>query len=526
MDRKISRIKWNIGKLIEKRSLFSPEKIALIFDDLQYSYKDLNERSNRLANYFMEIGLKKGDTISVLLRDSPEILDSYFAAAKLGLIFAPLNFRLTAREIEYQLNNSESRFLLFHDIYTDIINSLRSAVSIEPDRYVYLASVFGDAPSCPQWAVNMNKIVEKASIKEPVPDKAVYLDDPLAIIYTSGTTGDPKGALVSHEQTFFKCFHNNFEFDLNSNDIFLSQLPLFHSGGLFVSATPVIAQGATLLMRNSFNAEKFVEDIEKYRATIIFGLTTMWRFAFQTGKFDTTDVSSVKLVMAGGESKSASLFELLDRTFPGIYVMTGYGQTENSNMMFLPKQYAHKRSQGCVGLSGYFADMWIEDGDGRELPKGEIGEIISTGPNMMMGYWNMPEKTAGTIINGNLHTGDLAYRDEDGCFYLVDRAKDMYRSGGENVYPAEIENLLSLHPKIFNVAVIGVPDEIWGESGMAIIIPHKGEIITKEEIDQFLKGNLAGYKFPKKIKLVKEFPLTSSGKVRKVVLKEKYGLAL
>lgn len=519
-------MEWNVGKIIEKRSMFTPDKEAFIFDDFPLSYNDLNERINRLANFLLNKGLKKGDRISVLLRDCAEILETYFAAAKLGLIFAPLNFRLMGDEIKYQLNNTEARLLIFHDVYTDVVSSIRSEIKVDKDKFLYLPSKLGDAPICPDWAENYQTAVEGFSTEEPKPDKPVNLDDPFSIIYTSGVTGAPKGALSSHEQTYFKIFHNIFEFDLRSDDVYLSQLPLFHSGGLFVAATPVLAQGATLVMRNSFDAEKFIGDIEKYKVTVIFALTTMWRFAFQSKAFEQTDVSSVRVIFAGGESKTSSLVPKLRDKFKGCKLLTGYGQTENSNMMFLPQRYINKMQEGSIGLSGFFSDCWVGDKQCRELPPGEIGEIQARGPNVMTGYWNMPDKTKETIVNGVLHTGDLAYRDEDGCFYIVDREKDMYRSGGENVYPAEIENVLVRHPKIFNVAIIGVPDERWGEVGMAFIVLNKGESMAEDEVVSFLKGKIAKYKFPKHIKFMKELPMTSSGKVKKVELKKRYSSTL
>jgi len=472
-------MEWNIGCITIKRSILTPDKAAIVFDDTPITYKELNDRVNRVANYLQEKGIKKGDRISVLLRDCPELLEIYFAAAKLGLIFVPLNFRLMGPEIEYQLNNSGSRLLVFHDSHSEVIDSIRSQVQVDNDKFDYLESVLDETPECPDWAEDFHNAIEQYSTDEPLPNKPVYLDDPLAIIYTSGVTGTPKGALVSQGQTYFKNFQNIFYTDMRSDDIYLSQLPLFHSGGLFVAANPVLCRGATLVTRPRFNAEQFAEDIQRYKATIVFALTSMWRFVLQSKKLDQVDVSSVRVVLGGGERTPQTIFDEL--AAKGLYMRQVFGQTENSLMMVLPKEDV-QRKMGSIGLPGFFTDVWIGDEQGRDLPHGTTGEIVAKGPNVMMGYWNMPEKTAETIKNGILFTGDLGYRDDEGYFYIVDRAKDMYRSGGENVYPAEIEKVLANNPKILNVAIIGVPDEKWGETGMAFIVVKDGESLTEDEI--------------------------------------------
>jgi fatty-acyl-CoA synthase len=270
-------------------------------------------------------------------------------------------------------------------------------------------------------------------------------------------------------------------------------------------------------MRQNFEPEEFARDIQKYRATIVFAFTTMWRFILKTGKLDQIDVSSIRACHGGGERTLSSLFDQLSAK--GINLQQGYGQTENSSMTLLPKEDIH-RKMGSIGLPGFFTEAWIVDKEGRELPPGEVGEIVGKGPTVMSRYWNMPEETEKATGGGVLHTRDLGYRDEEGYFYMVDRESETYRTGGENVYPAEVEKVLAHHPKIFNVAVIGVPDEKWGETGKAFIIPKENEELTKEEVLQFLEGKVARYKFPAHVAFVKELPLTASGRVKKVDLKK------
>jgi fatty-acyl-CoA synthase len=508
---------WDIGWIIRKWAMAKPAKPAFIFEDKPVTYRELNDGANRAANYFQQKGIRKGDRISVLLKSCHEFLEVYFAAAKLGAVLVPLNFRLVGPELEYQLNNADCRLLVFHDAFLDEVKKIREKVEVERDKYIFLAGRTPESLRCPDWAEDYHDLTQGFSADEPNPDSRVRLDDPLAIIYTSGTTGTPKGAVLSHLQTFFKCASNVLVYDTRSDDVFLTTLPLCHSAGLFISATTTLYRGATLVMREKFEARQFAEDIGRYRATIVYAFTTMWKFILEGGMLDKVDKSSVRVFMGGGERTPQVLLD--DLAARGVTLLQGYGQTESSNMMFMAKQ-----ADGLAGfLPNFFTDAWIEDEGGRRLPPGEMGEIVARGPTVMSGYWKLPEETARTIVNGVLHTGDLSYRDEDGCFYMGDRAKDMYRSGGENVYPAEIERILADHPKVFNVAIIGVADEKWGETGMALIVVNEGETLTKGEVLEFLRGKVARYKLPTHLVLVDDLPLTASGRIKKVDLKEKYG---
>ncbi len=512
-------MEWNIGKIISKRAQLTPEKVAFTYEDNPISYGHLNKETNRTADYFQSIGLKKGDRISVDLLNCPEFLAIYFAASKLGLIFIPLNCRMVSGELEYQLNNCGSRLLIFNDVFSKLIDPIRSSVKVDSDKFICLQSGTTEDFACPEWAVDFKDAVDGRTTTEPTASEPINLDDPLVIIYTSGVTGQPKGAVLSHAQTFFKCFQIMMYTDMREDDVFLSQLPLFHSGGLFIVASPVLCRGASFIMRKSFEPEQFAGDINKYRPTVIFALTTMWRFILKADALDKVDVSCVRIVLGGGERTPSSL--LRDLESYGLNMQQGFGQTENSAMMILPKQDI-LRKEGSIGLPGFFTDIWIEDDAGNKLPPGEVGEIVAQGPTVMSGYWNMPEKTAETIVDDRLFTGDLGYMDEEGYFYIVDRAKDMYRSGGENVYPAEIEKVLVNHPDIENAVIIGIPDETWGETGKAFVVPEKGKTITIEMIRKFLSGKVAKYKFPSVIEIVSSLPMTATGKIKKSDLKEQY----
>jgi len=508
-------MEWSVGHIATKRAMFTPDKTAIIFEDTPITYKEINRHANQAAHYLKQAGLKKGDRLAVDLMNCPEFVYLYFAAAKLGFIFVPLNFRLVGPEIEYQLNNCGARILFFHDAFAPVIDSIRTTVLVESNKFIWLKSRKLKTSDCPAWAAEYEEIVNRFPDAEPIPDQPVHVDDPLAIIYTSGVTGAPKGACVSHNQTYYKNLQNMLYAGLRPEDVSLSQLPLFHSGGLFISLTPSMMAGLTLLMRQSFDPVKFAEDIQTYRATVVFALTTMWKIILDTGKLKQIDTSSVRKVLGGGERTPASMIEALAEQ--NIYMEQGFGQTENSYMMKLPRKDIF-RKMGSVGLPGYCSDIWIADEKFKPMPPGQIGEIVARGPTVMSGYWNMPEQTEKAIVNGVLKTGDLGYMDEEGYFYIVDRAKSMYRSGGENVYPAEVEKALSAHPKIQHVAIVGVPDGRWGETGKAYVVPVEGETLTLEEVHAFLRDRLARFKHPTIIELLKEMPMTASGKIKRAEL--------
>lgn len=516
---------WNIGYIPYKRAQISPDKVAVIFEDVPVTYRELNERTNRCAHALIKKGLKKGDRLAAVLLNCVEFLELYFACAKLGIIFVPLNWRLAGPELEYQIKDSGARILVFHDAFLGGVDLIRTSIPLERGRYIFLKSHSKPAsglelPGCPGWAADYRDMVKGSPRSEVLGHCPLTLDDPLAIIYTSGVTGNPKGAVVSHLQTYFKNFQVGVYVGGHQDDVVIAQMPLFHSGGLFVVSTPALNAGMTMVMRNGFDPAEFAEDIQRYRGTIVFALTTMWRFILDTGNLDRIDTSSVRSVIGGGERTPPSLFEELSKR--GLSMQQGFGQTENSAMMLLARDDIH-RKMGSIGKPGFFTEAWIAGEDDRRLPPGEIGEIVARGPTVMSGYWNMPAETDKVIRRGILHTGDLGYMDEEGYFYIVDRLKDMYRSGGENVYPAEVEKILTSHPKISQAAVIGVPDERWGEVGMGFIVPAQGETISASEIQEYLKGKVARYKHPAKYHVLKELPLTATMKVKKGELKARYG---
>jgi len=512
-------VEWEVGAIPRKRAALSPDKMAIICEGRSVTYRELNEGTNRCAHMLLKQGIRKGERVGLVLLNCVEFLEIYFACAKLGAILVPFNWRLAGPELAFQVNDCGTRLLVFHDSFLGSIEPVRRELRVDKGKFLYLRSGNPELPACPDWAEDYRGLVTSEPSDEPVPDIRVAFDDPLSIIYTSGVTGRPKGAVLSHGQTYFKNFQVGIYTGAGPDDVIVAQMPLFHSGGLFIVATPALCGGMTLVMRRGFDPDEFAADIVRYRGTIVFALTTMWRMILETGKLDRIDVSSVRCVVGGGERTPPGLIDELAKR--GLYMQQGFGQTENSAMMLLPREDIF-RKRGSIGRPGFFTDVWIAGPDGKPVPRGEIGEIVAQGPTVMSGYWNMPEATAKTIVDGVLHTGDLGYMDEEGFFYIVDRVKDMYRSGGENVYPAEVEKILITHPKISNAAIIGVPDEKWGETGMAVIVTDKAEALTKEEIYGHLDGKVAGFKYPRHIAVVDELPMTATMKVRKDELRQRY----
>lgn len=512
MSMYVDNMNWSIGRLFEKWVLRQPDKPAVIFDGTPVSYGELDAAANRLVHAFIAMGLKKGDRVAGMGKNAPAPVAVYLAAAKMGLVAVPVNNRLMGRELAYQLNNCSAAALVFDADYADVVRVALADAPLPPAQVLCYG---GDAPA--DIAVSYEAVTQAHGADRPDLAEPVRLDDPLSIIYTSGTTGAPKGAVTNHLQTYFKFFNMALGADMRRDDVMLAPLPLFHSAGLFICLTPMLLRGGTIVTRAAFDPKLFVEDCLTYRPTLTVAITTMFKLILQHVEPGSDAFSSIRYFAGGGERTPQSLLDMLKKDY-GVELRLGFGQTENSAMA---GQFDEDLGRvDTVGRAGFFSDIWIEDEAGGRQKPGEIGRIMAQGPAVMSGYWDMPEKTAETIADGVLNTGDLGTMDAEGRLALVDREKDMYRSGGENVYPAEIEKLLMDHPKVFNAAVIGVIDDEWGEIGKAFVVPQPGEAVTPEELLAYLDGKLAKFKWPKRFAFLDALPMTESGKVKKVELKQ------
>jgi len=502
----------NVGDWIRKWSLLQPHKKILYMEDRPLTCQQVNHRTNQLAHLLLGMGLRKGDRVAVLLHNCNQYLEIFFALSKIGGILVPLNWRLAPPELEFILQDSGARILVFEPEFEEAAGVVRKAVGISTDETLCL----GDP--CPEWARPYEAALLGQSVHEPAVEWAVGDEDPHIIMYTSGTTGTPKGAVLSHRKTFFNVLNADIFYNLTSQDVMIISRPMFHSGGLLVESAPLLYKGGTLILRKRFRPQEILEAVQKYRVTLLELPATVYQFILQECDLGQYDLGSIRRYFTGGERIPKAMLREYYRK--GIVISQIFGQTEASTITFLPSEEAVLKI-GSVGLPVFHGEVRIVDKEGRDVSPGEVGEIIIKGPTLMSGYWNRPDLTAETIRDGWLYTGDLARADEEGFIYIVDREKDMYISGGENVYPAEVEKVLHGHPKIFDVAIVGVPDEKWGEVGKAFVQLKPHEAMTPEEVIQFLRGKVAKYKIPKHVQFVEELPKTASGKIQKFLLKER-----
>lgn len=503
----------NIAWWVQRWSELQPLKPAIIFEDRVISYSELHIRANATSCWLQSIGIEKGDRVAVVLENCPEFVELYLACSRLGAIFVPLNFRLEAPEIGYTIKNARPRLLVFDETHLHAVEKLNLN-----HRRPLMELAWVGAKELPSEIRDYRPCVKEFLGKEPFLTKFLGPSDPeeaQVIMYTSGTTGEPKGAVLSHRKTFFNCLNADMFFKLNFDDVMLIVLPLFHSGGLFIQASPIIYKGGTMVLHRRFAAGRVFEDIEKYKVTKFLGVPTVYRAIIKEAECSKSDISSLQVCAIGGEKTTHGLLlECMELGFPLRQIM---GQTETSILLWASEEDSI-RKPGTVGRPVFHAEVALVAKDGRQVKTGEVGEIVVRGSIMMKEYWQDPARTEETIKNGWLRTGDLARMDEDGYFYLVDRAKDMYISGGENVYPAEVEKILREHPLIEDVAVVGASDEQWGEVGHAYVIKKTGACVTADEIISFCDGRLARFKWPRFVTFCEEFPRTTLGKVKKSLL--------
>lgn len=494
---------------LSKRRLISPDKLALVDDRTgeRLTYREFDERTGALARALRDrLGVQAGDRVAVLAKNRQEYFFALFAGSKLGAILVPLNTRLTLAELRYILQDCEPRVLL-HDAVNaaaaaGLADVLAHRVSFDED---YAALVAG-AP--------------EARAPEPGSEGQLaqaLLDRPYLILYTSGTTGRPKGAVLTHGSVTWNAVNTVVSWDLSSADVVVNPAPLFHTGGLNVFSLPLFHLGGTVVLMESFEASRVLELIERERATVFFGVPAMLQMMVESPGFASADLSSLRWVIAGGGACPVPVIDAFARM--GVGFKQGYGLTEVGPNCFAISQAGAARKPGSVGFPIFHEDARIVDGEGRDVPPGEVGELILRGPHAFAGYWNNPGATSRAIVDGWVHTGDLVRQDAEGFFYIVDRLKDMYKSGGENVYPLEVERLIETHPKVAEVAVIGMPDSKWGEVGMVFAVLRPGESLTLEEMVEFLRPNLARYKLPRHLEVVSELPRNSTGKVQKEELR-------
>lgn len=509
-----------IGDYLGRRALYSPDRTAIIDAGkepaLRLSYRELNDRANRLAAWLRDSAdVGKGDRVAILARDGVEHLDLLFACGKLGAVHTALNWRLHGRELVALIEKTTPKALLYSGDFRETAEFLQQESADTPHaigQYLHCGNT-GAPGSHP-----LQKILEQGS-PEAVTCESLDMEDTACLLFTGGTTGLPKGAMISHRMIAWNVL-NTVIHDLRHDDIYLCVFPLFHAGGLFAYLSSQIIFGNTTVLTRQFDPTQVLDLIEQEQITVFAGVPTMYQAMTQAPNWASANLGSLRFCTSGGAPLPVPLIEQYGEQ-KGVQFKQGFGMTEFGPGLFaLPAEDA-RRKAGSIGRPNFFIDARVADDSNHVLEPGAVGELVLKGPTRSSGYFADPEESAKSLDgDGWFHTGDLVYQDEDGYFFVTDRKKDMYISGGENVYPTEIEAVLYRHPAVFQCAVIGVPDPRWGEVGMACVTLKPGATATEEELVVFLRENLAAYKVPKSARILEALPLSGMGKILKRNLKE------
>ncbi|WP_262379605.1 acyl-CoA synthetase [Nonomuraea sp. PA05] len=472
----------------------TPDRVALSYKGHHYTYRDLRERVNRLAS---ALGVRRGDRVAFLGANQPAMVETLFAAGLLGAVFVPLNTRLAGPELRHILDDAEPALL--------VLGEERDGEGL-PGRQLradgYEALIASGSP-------------------EPI-DEPVSQDDVCLIMYTSGTTGRPKGAMLTHGNLTWNTVNLLVDVPLGHDEVALIGAPLFHIAAMGQALIPTVLKGGRAILEPGFDVERTFDLIEAERVTLIAGVPTMFQFLAASPRWAGADLSSLRHLLCGGAPVPEPLIQAyLQR---GLTFMQGYGMTETApGALFLGADRSAAKA-GTAGVPCFFSDVRLVASDGSPAAPGEPGELYVQGPNVMPGYWRRPEESAEVLsADGWFRSGDVGVADEDGYVRISDRVKDMIISGGENIYPAEVESVLYEHAAVAECAVIGVPDERWGEVGKALIVLRPGTAVASDELLKHLDGRLARYKVPKYLQFVAELPKNAAGKLLKAPLRKLYG---
>jgi fatty-acyl-CoA synthase len=464
--------------------------VAIDFERREVTYREIDESSSAMAAEFAGRGLEPGDRVAVLADNCPEYVVLFFACARSGLVLTPLNWRLAPPELAFQIRHSGTALLVVSQSREDLAAAALSDVPTDiPVRLL-------DEPASADVAEGFVASVED--------------DDPLFLIYTSGTTGKPKGAVLSHANCFWTNTSIDRLMDVTTFDVVLQILPQFHIGGWNVQPLLAFWKGAKVVLEPTFDAGRALELIESKKVTTMMGVPANYLFMSEHPDFATTDLSSLRMAVVGGAPMPESLIRTwMDR---GVGLVQGYGLSEASpNVLGLAPEYAAAKA-GYAGKAYPHVEVALSAGD--RFVEGEgTGELVVRGPNVFKGYWNDPAASASAVRDGWLHTGDIAERDAEGFYRIRDRVKDMYISGGENVYPAEVESVLVEHPDVIEAAVVGIPDERWGEAGVAVVAVRQD--VAPETLIEWCQGRIASFKVPRSVRFIDSLPRSGMNKVLK-----------
>jgi acyl-CoA synthetase (AMP-forming)/AMP-acid ligase II len=491
----------------------TPGRALTVFEGTTTTYADMVRRTVALAGGFHEYGVGPGDVVGLLSYNRPEFLQTVFAANYLGAIAMPINWRLAAPEVRYILEHSGARALVCDQSLLALAgeategmeeNLLRACVSAAP-------AAGGERDAGRTWTT----LAELETAPTAPPRVATDPDDVHRLMYTSGTTGRPKGVMITHANLAWKNLAHLVEFGFNSADLGLACGPLYHVGALDLTTTSLIAAGATVILHRVFDAAVVVDELERSRVTTVWLAPAMVNAIMALPGIDERDLTSVRVIINGGEKMPIPLIERIQRAFPAAWFADAYGLTETvAGDTFLDRESVFTKL-GSVGRPCVHLELDVWDEQGRPVPAGAGGEIVLRGPKVFKGYWRDPDATAQAFAGGWFHTGDIGIRDEDGYVFIVDRLKDMIVSGGENIAGSEVERVLYEHPAVLEAAVVGRPDERWGEVPVAFVVLRDGQSAAPDELITHCRERLARFKVPKEVTFLQALPRNPSGKVLK-----------
>ena len=512
-----------LGETIVRNVHKFPDKEAVIYGKTRLTYKQFNERINRLAHALLDIGIKKGSKVAILSFNCNQFLEAYYALGKIGGVAVPLNFRLHPEELAYMVNHSDAEAFIVGEPFVQMVKDMQKDLP-QVRKYISIS----EKPV--KGMLHYENWIAKYPDDEPL--ILIEEDDPVFIMYTAGTTGRPKGAVITHKNevvmwmlggwyTFTEpnLFGNYKLRDFRS----LAAPPIFHLAAFGFCQFNFFGGTTIVLPEEVFDPAYIMRTIQEEKINAIVLIPAMANFLFLLPDLDKYDTSSLQIWLSGGAILPTETRRLIQENFPSVRIIDLFGQTEMSPLVTGLLSSESKGRETSVGRVLPFIDMRIVDDNDNEVPVGTIGEAVYRGPTVMKEYYKNPKATAEAMRGGWFHSGDLVRRDAEGYVYVVDRKKDMIISGGENVYPAEIEEVLYKHPKILECAVLGVHDEKWGESIKAVVVCKPGEQLSEQEVIDYCKSHLASYKKPRSVDFVESLPRSALGKVLKRVLREQYG---